>query len=245
MAVTLDQRMSFRQRPKENPLMHQDWRELLFLHWRCNPSDIQKTLPPGLFVDTFDGDAYITITPLYMQNLSFTNFPLSLPGMSNFIEVNVRTYVHDMHGNPGIWFYSLEIDNFVAAHGARMSYYLPCHHSSISLAKAQNVLTIRGNRIGEDISFEFIYSGEEDLDEAAPESLEFFLIERYAYFSFSANKLYMGRVFHHPYPLAKSKVIRWSNSLIKANSLPVSNTEPDFIHYSSGVDVDIYNLKKV
>lgn len=63
MAVNLDQRLSFASVQGGKPLMHQDWRELLFLHWRCNPSDIQKTLPPGLFVDKFDGDAYITITP--------------------------------------------------------------------------------------------------------------------------------------------------------------------------------------
>ena len=37
--------------------MHQRWEDLLFLHWRISPQRIQNTLPPGLGVDTFGGEA--------------------------------------------------------------------------------------------------------------------------------------------------------------------------------------------
>ncbi len=37
-----------------------------------------------------------------------------LPWMSWFLELNVRTYVHDAAGQPSVWFYSLDCNQPVA-----------------------------------------------------------------------------------------------------------------------------------
>lgn len=246
MDITIEKRLDARKRPNETPIMHQEWKDLLFLHWRCNPEDIQKTLPPGLFVDTFDGDAFVTITPFYMENVSFLNFPMALPGINNFNEINVRTYVYDRHGNPGIWFYSLDINSLMASKGAQLTFFLPYHHAEITLAKKNDSISINGMRVGSSVAFDFDYSKtNKNTHLAEPGTLEFFLIERYTLFSFSSNQLYMGKVSHAPYPLTKASVTKSSNSLLKANALPVANTEAELFHYSSGVNVDIYSIKKV
>ncbi|NDV61599.1 hypothetical protein G0Q06_03970 [Puniceicoccales bacterium CK1056] len=36
------------------------------------------------------------------------------PGLSNFLELNLRTYVHDRYGRPGVWFYSLDANQAIA-----------------------------------------------------------------------------------------------------------------------------------
>ena len=59
-------------------VMHHGWESLLFLHWRCVPSDIQKTLPPRLTVDTFEDEAFIGITPFFMRNIRPVGVPAFL-----------------------------------------------------------------------------------------------------------------------------------------------------------------------
>src|SRR5436190_924345 len=87
--------------------MEQRWENLLFLHWRVPPGRIQETLPAGLTVDTFEGQAWIGLTPFFMRNVRLRALP-AIPWFSNFQELNVRTYAFDFDGTPGVWFYSLE-----------------------------------------------------------------------------------------------------------------------------------------
>jgi len=47
--------------------MKQDWNHLLFLHWILPTKEIQSQLPEGLFVDTYEGNAYVGIVPFYME----------------------------------------------------------------------------------------------------------------------------------------------------------------------------------
>ena len=71
--------------------MYQQWRDLLFLHWAYPVAAIQATLPDGLFVDTFGGRAYLGIVPFFMQKIRPRFLP-AVPGISDFMELNVRTY---------------------------------------------------------------------------------------------------------------------------------------------------------
>ncbi|MBV8901140.1 MAG: DUF2071 domain-containing protein, partial [Verrucomicrobia bacterium] len=88
-------------------VMRQRWLDLLFLHWRWDPVEVQRTLPPGLTVDTWEDDAWIGIVPFAMRGVR-PRFCPSVPGISHFLELNLRTYVRDRLGRPGIWFYSLD-----------------------------------------------------------------------------------------------------------------------------------------
>ena len=106
-------RLAARQPNGRRPqLMHQRWESLLFLHWRVSADRIQRTLPPGLTVDTFQGAAYLAIVPFFMLNVRPVGLP-AVPWLSFFQELNVRTYVFDDAGTPGIWFYSLDCNRVV------------------------------------------------------------------------------------------------------------------------------------
>jgi hypothetical protein len=74
---------------------------------------IQATLPEGLFVDTFGGTAYLGIVPFFMRNIRPRCLP-AVPGISNFMELNLRTCVFDRSGVPGVWFYSLDANQWLA-----------------------------------------------------------------------------------------------------------------------------------
>jgi uncharacterized protein len=97
----------------QSPVMFQRWLHLLFLHWPVEPRTIQSTLPPGLQVDTFSGQGWIGIVPFFMRGVRPVGLP-SIVGPSNFLELNLRTYVRDRDGRPGIWFYSLDANQPLA-----------------------------------------------------------------------------------------------------------------------------------
>ena len=119
------QRLLLRQRPVgRTVVMKQAWRNLAFLHWRMPVDVVQRTLPPGLTVDTFDGAAYIGLVPFYMRRIRPRFLP-PVPGLSWFLEVNVRTYVIDHNGVPGVWFYSLDANQWFAVKIARRFFKLP------------------------------------------------------------------------------------------------------------------------
>ena len=101
------QRLSVRHRPQHRvPIMFQRWENLLFLHWEVDPETVRQSLPAGLSVDCHEGKAYVGIVPFFMRRVRFRGLP-ALPYISNFLECNVRRYVHDESGIPGVCFIPL------------------------------------------------------------------------------------------------------------------------------------------
>jgi uncharacterized protein YqjF (DUF2071 family) len=86
--------------------MAMEWHDLLFMHWPLPPATLRPLIPPALKLDTFDGWAWIGIVPFEMRGVRPRLAP-SLPGLSRFCELNVRTYV-TAGGKPGVWFFSLD-----------------------------------------------------------------------------------------------------------------------------------------
>jgi uncharacterized protein len=66
---TLEQRLTPRSLGVAKPVMHQRWSDLLFLHWRWDADDLQKRLPPGLFMDHYEGEAWLGIVPFFMKRV--------------------------------------------------------------------------------------------------------------------------------------------------------------------------------
>src|SRR5919197_218550 len=106
-------RLAVRSKPPGTPVMHQTWQDLLFLHWPIDPIALRPLIPAALDIDTFEGQAWIGITPFALTDLRVTAMP-PIPGLSSFDEVNVRTYVVH-NGTPGIWFFSLDASKLIPA----------------------------------------------------------------------------------------------------------------------------------
>lgn len=87
-------------------LMAQTWHDLLFAHWPLPPALIQEGLPAGLELDTFDNQAWLGVVPFRMTDIHRRGNP-SVPWISAFPELNVRTYVRQ-GGRPGVLFFSLD-----------------------------------------------------------------------------------------------------------------------------------------
>src|SRR3954470_3451767 len=74
------------------PALWQDWRNITFLHWPYQVGALQPFVPEGLTIDTFEGTAWLSLTPFEVSNLRRPPLP-AVPWLSHFRETSVRTYV--------------------------------------------------------------------------------------------------------------------------------------------------------
>lgn len=228
-------------------IMYQERRHLLFLHWKFDKKHIQKTLPPGLYVDTFEDTAYLTIAPFFIQNLNLSVLP-ALPFLSDFIEVNVRTYVYDEKGTPGIWLYTLDINSLIATAFGRMFFFLPYQNTQLASYQNNQEIKIWGKRLTKKnvkMEFKFHILDESKSSKADLNPLDFFLLERYALFSYYDNQLYSKKIHHAPYTLSSVNLTEYQSNLLDATQFQLNRPKPDIIHYCRGLDVDFFSLEKI
>jgi len=239
---TLDDRLRVRDRAASPAVMYHSWRELLFVHWRVEPQRIQRTLPKGLYVDTFAGDAYVGIVPFFMRRIR-PRFMPPLPWLSYFLELNVRTYVYDERGRPGVWFYSLDCNQPLAVWGARIGFHLPYRHASMSATRCDATIDYR-SRVKRapwrcDVSYSLARQG----GPSQADSLEFFLVERYLLFAVNRRGRYFsGQVHHSPYEVVPAAISAWDSHLLAEHDFGVDESRPDHVCGSPGVDVEIMAL---
>ena len=220
-------RLSVRARPPGLPIMHQHWGKLLFMHWAVPADLLRPLIPEPLAVDTYDGLAWIGVTPFAMWGVR-PAFTPPLPLLSESHELNVRTYVH-LDGVPGIWFFSLDADNAVATLGARMVFHLPYFRARMSLERSDGAIRFVSRRVhrrAAPAEFEADWTVGERLPSCEPSSLEFFLIERYCLYSARAGRLYRVRIFHRPWPLHAARLSSFRSTMLEAQGLPSPRGEP-------------------
>lgn len=238
---TDEQRLAVRIRPNQSTVMYQTWEHLLFLHWEIDPAVIQATLPEGLTVDTFDGKAYLGIVPFYM-NWIRPRFLPPVPKLSFFLETNLRTYVYDEDGTPGVWFYSLDCNQPLAVWIARTFFKLPYFHAKMTARRSDETVHYATQRRGSQIQGAFEYRPISVPKPAEIGSLEFFLGERYILFANTRRGIKRGQVWHEPYRLSSAEVPRYSTELIELAGFPAVTRPFDHALYSPGVRVNVFPL---
>jgi uncharacterized protein YqjF (DUF2071 family) len=237
--LPLDEYLALREPPRQPVVMYQSWRSLLFLHFSCDPEEIQNLLPRGLAVDTFDGKAWVGLVPFRMERIRPRSLP-GFPGHTAFPETNVRTYVHREGHAPGVWFFSLDAASPVACQVARTLWQLPYHPSAMTLNDQADEHCYTSTRKAGGAEHKIVATIGTELGSAAEGTLEFFLVERYLLYAERAGKLYHGRVHHAAYQLRAATVQSVDESMIAAAGIEPRPFE--HVLYSPGVDVRIYPL---
>lgn len=229
--------------PRLRTVMRQRWEHLLFLHWPVDAERIQRTLPPGLRADTFEGKGWLGIVPFAMRDVR----PAGLPAVgliSNFLELNVRTYVHDERGVPGVWFYSLDCNQALAVLIARMFFGLPYRHAKMA-ATFGPVVDYRATRRGTAAEAHYVWQPEGAARTAVHGSLEFFLLERYHLYSLRGGKLLRGTVAHEPYAFRAARLDGFSALPAGLAGFDGLTAPPHHVCHADGVDVRILGLERV
>jgi uncharacterized protein YqjF (DUF2071 family) len=234
--------------PARRWMMRQEWHNLLFAHWSFDPDLIRPLVPTELTLDLWQGRAYVAVTPFVLRHLRPRGTP-HLPGISNFPEVNVRTYVR-FRDQPGVYFFSLDAGNLSAVAGARMMYRLPYHLARMTVADVDGQIAYSSRRVSprnapETPELHISYSPCGDvLSWSSPsESLERFLTERYCLYTVTAGRIYRTQIHHVPWPLQPASAEIQKNTMVAPLRLPLEG-KPLF-HFSRFIDVLVWWPERV
>ena len=222
--------------PDEPWILKQAWNDLLFTHWPIARDRLRELVPGFLEIDTFDGEAWLSVTPFKLSDLSPRGIP-ALPVISSFDEINVRTYVvHD--GIPGIYFFSLDANSAMAVSGASTLFHLPYFLADIRAGQDQGRLSFRSRRVrGEQAEFDVAYSPAGSLFQPEAGTIDYFLTERYClYTQDSAANAYRVEIHHAPWQLQPVDAQLSVNTMAEAAGLRLPAMAP-LLHYARRQDV--------
>ncbi len=228
--------------PARRWFMAQSWHHLLFAHWPLPPAVLRPLIPADLDLDTFDGQAWLTIVPFEMCHVHWRGVP-EVPFFSTFPELNVRTYVDD-DGKPGVWFFSLDADHIPAVLAARTFFHLPYFKARMSVLLRDDTVLYRSFRqYAMRGVFRGAYRPTSPVFHAQPGTLEYWLTERYyLYAADKHQRLYRAAVHHVPWPLQTAAADIVVNSV--AHDIPLPDTEP-LLHYADKLDVLTWPLEPI
>jgi uncharacterized protein YqjF (DUF2071 family) len=235
-------RISPNRRPPGQPAGYQTWSDLLFVHWRLPAEEVAPLLPPPLTLDTWQGDAWVGLVPFRMSGVR----PRWWPWGAAFLETNVRTYVHFQGRDPGVWFFSLEANHWLAVKAARAGWHLNYHWARMTYEQTGDVFRYRGRRRDASAagsSIEARVATDTPPRAAASGSLEHFLVERYFLYTNARGSrgMWRGQVHHRPYLVQPAELLHLEESLLAVNGM-CSAESPCHVLYSPRVDVEVFGL---
>ena len=150
-------------------------------------AELRQRIPDELEIEECDGSAWLSIVFFRVRALRARG-ALPVPGISSFLQLNVRTYVRGPDGLPGVWFFSIDASSRLAALGVRRIYHVPAFHARMTLEPGDEWQEVECVRLGEPGRvFAARYRANGETFHAELGSLEWFLTERYRLFSADAR----------------------------------------------------------
>jgi uncharacterized protein YqjF (DUF2071 family) len=222
------------------------WCDLAFLHWPVSASTLRSLVPASLEVDTYDGFAWVGVVPFRMEGVRLRGAP-PLPTTHAFPEINVRTYVRAA-GRAGVWFFSLDAASRLAVRGARFLYNLPYFDAEIVVATEGDLVSYDSRRVHQgapDARFAATYQPAGEVYEAAPGTLDHFLVERYCLFMFDDRRgLGLLDIDHQPWPLQRAGTKIAVNTMAAAAGVRLPELAP-LAHFARSLEVRAWTREAV
>jgi uncharacterized protein YqjF (DUF2071 family) len=207
---------------------HQEWRNALFLHFRAVPDELGRLLPAGLEPDLLAGSAWVSVVAFTMQRVHPRGLPAWRP-ISDFHEMNVRTYVRGPDRKAGVYFLHIAGANWVSVRLARGLSILPYRKANIrrSFGPMEQF-----DCSGSGPSLHVEYNRGEQI--RTPTKTDLWLTERYALYQERDKGIWRYQVHHLPWPLQAAR-IQGLEFFLEAG--PTLAPQPDLAHWSEGVQV--------
>ncbi len=231
--------------PANSWFIHQKWKNVLFLHWQLDAELIERYLPAHLKLDTFKGKGWITITCLEMDDVKLKNFP-SIPSISSFYEVNVRTYV-TYRNIPGLFYFSLDASSWLSVLGARWTSPLPYFNADIVSHKNPTgdtyIQSKRKSQPPAELILNYASTGNEIPVEK--KSIDYWLLERYGIFiQVAGNAIHQIAMHHLPWKIREVNVDIKHNTMTFPLGL-ILDSKNTLFHFCQDQELFLWNDEKV
>lgn len=206
---------------------YQEWNDVLFLHWKVDPTALRQYIPKRLELDTFDGSAWVSLVAFTMENVRPRKL-LAFPPISNFHEINIRTYIK-FKEHAGVYFLSIEASNRVSSFLAKTLSGLPYRYSKMKRSNGlyESMNPLRKDRFMARFKPEGVCQNLTGLDK--------WLTERYSLVQDRSDRLDYFDVHHRPWSVHEVSVHELEVKYSNWKELFVGR--PDKMHYSPGVEV--------
>jgi len=232
--------------PRGPWIMTQIWHELLFAHWPIAPDILRPLVPSTLPLDIFEGEAWVGIVPFRVSH-AVPRWLSPIPGLSQFPELNVRTYV-TVNGIPGVYFFSLDAGNRIVVAAARMVYHLPYFHAAMSIQRANGSISYSTRRIHRNAppaEYAAVYRPLGPIRHAQPGTLDHWLIERYCLYTVVGDThVYRADIHHKPWPLQAAELETTRDTMALSHGIRLPDIQP-LLHYAHRQEVLVWPLHRV
>jgi uncharacterized protein len=223
-------------------VMAQRWTNLLFAHWPVDPEALRRVVPETLPLDTFEGMGWLSVASFYLSHLRPHWLP-ALPWISEFPELNVRTYV-SLGGKPGVYFFSLDAGSIVAVAAARSTYHLPYFLARMSVDRhADRTVTYLSHRTdprGKPAEFLARYRPSGPVALTTPGTVDHWLTERYCLYAVDGmERVHRAEIHHHQWPLQPVEAAIEVNTMATAAGVVLPATMPR-LSFSAKLDVVVW-----
>lgn len=218
-------------------VMTQTWHDLLFAHWPVDAGALREKVPSEFPLDLFDGTAWLGVVPFHMTNVAPRGVP-SMPLISEFPELNVRTYVR-VDDKPGVYFFSLDAGSTLAVQTARALLNLPYYSATMSVTRNAEAIVYDSRRSGNSAvaTLSATYRPVGAAAEPRRGSIEYFLTERYCLYNVGHRRApYRLEIHHPPWPLQPAEAEFTRNTMADAAGVSLPDTKP-LLHFSRRQDM--------
>ena len=220
------------------PVNIHHWDDIAFLHWPFAPADIAHLVPDRMAVLTYDGTAWVSVTPFFIR-VRPPGVPVVPPRWA-FPETNVRTYVAGPDSRQGLWFVRMEVTAlwFVATLRA---FGLPYFRQrmSVDVREERAVYSSQPQQSSSGGGHHIVVRPGADLRPAEGGPWERFVTARWGAFHRRGPLLLYTPVEHPPWRLRAAEVQNCSvDALFHAAGLPAP-VGPPIAQFSPGVRVKV------
>jgi uncharacterized protein YqjF (DUF2071 family) len=209
--------------------------DVLFAHWRVGLDEAARLVPPGLPLDTYDGDAWLGLVCFRLETVRLRGLP-PVP-LITFEQLDVRTYV-TLDDRPGVWLCSVDVSNPVLLEAAKRTHLLPAYRARTSAGRDGDAFRFEAMRDG--LSFAARYRGVGEAFTPEPGSLEHFLTERYCLYTADGGRLYRAELHHTPWELRAAEA-----TVASATLAPLALEGEPHALYAESQDVLIWPLEEL
>lgn len=206
---------------------YQEWNNVVFLHWQVDLDQLKKFVPEDLEIDLFEGKPWVSVVAFTMEKIRPKYLP-AFPPISNFDEINIRTYVKSGH-KTGVYFLSIEGGTKLSCQIAKGISGLPYRYSHIKRGEGQ--YNSENEQYNDRLAIEFNI-GKEKTDLSG---IDNWLTARYALYQDSNKKINEFEIHHLEWGINEIDILQLDLSYSRFAQL--ISDKPHVAHYSDGVKV--------